>query len=73
MEAALGTLAGRKRSWARLLIADRLALLRRTRKTFLEVAERWVEACMAAEGHRPTAPNSGEEWIAGPSSATSAQ
>ncbi|HVS03204.1 MAG TPA: aldehyde dehydrogenase family protein [Thermoanaerobaculia bacterium] len=66
LDAALDTLAARRAAWATLPVLDRIALLRKLRESFAEVAEEWTHAAMRAEGLSPRDRRSGEEWIVGP-------
>ncbi len=65
LDAALDTLQHNRTTWAGLPLLERIDLIRRLRRSFAEVAEEWVEACIAAE-RQPTDPRLGEEWIVGP-------
>ena len=66
IEAALDTLHSRRITWATLPVLDKIDLLRRLRRSFLEVADEWVEACEQAEGLASDDARTGEEWVAGP-------
>ena len=66
IDAALDTLRSRKVIWAALPLLEKIDLLRELRRSFREVADQWVAACLQAEGLSASDPRSGEEWIVGP-------
>lgn len=66
IEAALDTLRQRRSDWAGLPILERIDLLRKTRRSFAEVADEWVAACIEAEGQPEDEGRLGEEWLVGP-------
>ncbi|HEX5386994.1 MAG TPA: aldehyde dehydrogenase family protein [Gemmatimonadales bacterium] len=53
-------------AFARLALADRIALARSMRAGYLRIAERSVRAACAAKGIRLGTPAEGEEWGTGP-------
>lgn len=66
LDAAVAALATKKAAWLEVTAAERVRLLEELISSFRSVAERWVEACLEAEGIPPANPLSGEEWLAGP-------
>ena len=66
IETSLETLRRNRSGWADLHLLDRIDLLRRTRRSFAEVAEEWVLACIKAESQPLDDQRIGEEWIVGP-------
>ena len=66
LDAAVAGLKGRKADWAKLSIAERVALLDELIHGVLGVADRWSAACLKAEGLDPSHPSAGEEPLVGP-------
>lgn len=66
LETALSTLTASKDAWVRVTAKRRAELLEELIASFLAVSERWVDACLEAEGIPPANPMAGEEWFAGP-------
>ncbi len=66
IDAALRDLVARKHDWAKLRVADRLAILGELVKDFSEVSELWAERSREAEGLPPHSSQAAEEWLAGP-------
>ena len=66
MDAAIGLLAARRRAWAAVGPAERVALLDVVLADLLAVSDEWVAASLLHKGVDPDSPASGEEWIAGP-------
>lgn len=59
-------LQANKTRWARLELADKIALLKRLRTRVRDLAPGWVKAAAEAKGLNPDAPSVGEEWMSGP-------
>lgn len=66
LDAVVGRVREASRTFARISIDDRLALLRRLRVEYHEVAEASVLAACRAKGIDPASPLIGEEWLQGP-------
>ncbi|MCW5875664.1 MAG: aldehyde dehydrogenase [Anaerolineales bacterium] len=64
LEGALATLQAARLPWARLPLAERIAILDRLRDGLHEVEDGWVAAGMAAKGSPPGTLAEGEEWFA---------
>jgi len=58
------TTAGRH--WPNVPVAERVALLRATRKTVAAAADEWVAVAARAKSLAQTSPYLGEEWVSGP-------
>ena len=67
MDKYLVELEGAKERFARLPIADRMNLIDQCTDGLLDVQEDWVRTACEAKGLSLDAPNSGEEWLGGPS------
>jgi acyl-CoA reductase-like NAD-dependent aldehyde dehydrogenase len=63
LDRALETLSANKDEWARLPIAERIALLDAIKVGFGRVEQRWVNASLAAKGARSETMAEGEEWV----------
>lgn len=66
LDSAAAELARRKNAWRRISAEQRVVLVDELLDSFAQVTERWVDACLEAEGIPPANPAAGEEWIAGP-------
>jgi aldehyde dehydrogenase (NAD(P)+) len=66
LDRELGELHARRTEWARLPVAEKIVLLRRTRGRIAEVADDWVRAGAHAKGLDPDSPLAVEEWLTGP-------
>jgi len=66
LDAAVASLKARKDLWRQVPATERIRILDELVESFSRVTERWVEACLEAEGIPPANPASGEEWLAGP-------
>lgn len=66
MDRALAALAASKDRWARLPIADRIALARHCLDACIDTAPDIVAACCEAKRLDFNGPASAEEWLAGP-------
>ncbi len=66
LDQSLATLAARRREWARLGLPEKIRLLEAVRAGVARVADRWVEAAVAAKGIPAGSPLAGEEWMSGP-------
>ncbi|HRC84868.1 MAG TPA: aldehyde dehydrogenase family protein [Thermoanaerobaculia bacterium] len=66
LDRAVAALAAGKARWANVTARQHVELLGRLSERFAEVADRWVDACLEAEGIPPAHPMAGEEWLAGP-------
>jgi acyl-CoA reductase-like NAD-dependent aldehyde dehydrogenase len=66
LDEAVGILADHKEAWTRLLIPDRIALLRQCLAETVRSAGDVVTAGCTAKGLDPQSPASGEEWMSGP-------
>lgn len=65
IDEALAILEDHKAEWAALSIDDRIDLLEELREGVVRVAERWVEASVAAKGLVAGSGQEGEEWLGG--------
>lgn len=65
-DSALMDLNGAKDNWARLPVADRIALLAGMKDGIMTVAEGWAEISARKKGLTPGSAIAGEEWIGGP-------
>ena len=65
-DTALAELDAAKDTWARLPLAERLALLSSMKDGIMKVAEGWAEIAARKKGLIPGTAIAGEEWIAGP-------
>lgn len=61
-----GKLKDQARSFARLGITQKIALLREVQRRLHDVAPEWVAAACRAKGISADEPMAGEEWIGGP-------
>lgn len=66
LDEAVGVLGDHKEEWTRLLIPDRIALLRQCLAETVRSAGDVVAAGCEAKGLDPRSPASGEEWMSGP-------
>jgi aldehyde dehydrogenase (NAD(P)+) len=66
LDAALETLTKHKQAWVDLRIEAKTALLRQLIQNTGKVAERWVNAALAAKRIPTDSPYAGEEWSSGP-------
>ncbi len=66
LDAALGILAARRRTWSSVGAAERVEILDSLLVDFAAVSEDWVAASLLHKGLEPGMPASGEEWVAGP-------
>lgn len=66
LDSALRTLTETKETWTTWTAKERARLLDQLLTSFANVAPRWVEACLEAEGIPPANPTAAEEWLAGP-------
>lgn len=66
IDAALAALASGKQRWTKVSPQQRHEILSELLESFGEVAARWADACIEAEGIPPANPLAGEEWLAGP-------
>ena len=66
MDAAVGVLAARRRTWAGVGVAERVEILDGLLADFAAVSDDWVAASLLHKGLEPDQPASGEEWVAGP-------
>ena len=65
-DTALAELDAAKDTWARLPLAERIALLSSMKDGIMKVAEGWAEIAARKKGLIPGTAIAGEEWIAGP-------
>lgn len=65
-DTALAELDAAKDTWARLPLAERIALLSIMKDGIMKVAEGWAEIAARKKGLIPGTAIAGEEWIAGP-------
>jgi len=63
IDRALEELAARKTEWVDLPIKQRLVMVRRIKKDFLGVQERWSQLSMAARGPEERSLGNDREWI----------
>ncbi|MBX3048868.1 MAG: aldehyde dehydrogenase [Anaerolineales bacterium] len=63
LERALRNLQAAKLPWARLPLAERIALLDRLPEDLHAVEQPWVAAALAARGAQPGSPAESEEWF----------
>lgn len=66
LDAVVAELHDRRTEWARLPVAEKLAMLRRTRACLADVAEEWVRAGTSAKGLAFDSSLTVEEWLTGP-------
>lgn len=66
LDRAVAALQERKGAWAAVGVRERIDLLKRLRRDFLGVSDRWAAAGIAAEGIDPESPAAAEETLAGP-------
>ncbi|MDQ6929279.1 MAG: aldehyde dehydrogenase family protein [Candidatus Eremiobacteraeota bacterium] len=66
LDRAVATLARGATEWARLELAERIALFGAVRPLIVRHARAWVDASTAAKGIDPGSPLAGEEWTSGP-------
>src|SRR6266404_7065277 len=66
LDQSVAAVAQRKRDFARLPVADKVALLRATAPLLNAVSPDWVAAACRAKGIALDSPTAGEEWLAGP-------
>jgi aldehyde dehydrogenase (NAD(P)+) len=66
LDALLSRLSDQARHFARLIVPQKIELLRELSRRTHEVSEKWVSAACQAKGIALDAPVAGEEWIAGP-------
>jgi hypothetical protein len=66
MDAAIGVLAARRRTWAGVGVGERVEILDGLLADFAGVSDDWVAASLLHKGLEPDQPASGEEWSAGP-------
>lgn len=66
IDEALQVLAAHKDAWVALALDERIALLERLTDATVGIADRWVDAALAAKGIARGTPSEGEEWTAGP-------
>lgn len=62
MDRALAVLSAHKDEWARLAVAERIALIDQLKVGMRLVEERWVQRSMQAKGAAPRTLAEGEEW-----------
>ena len=65
-DTALAELDSAKDTWARLPLAERIALLSSMKDGIMKVAEGWAEIAARKKGLIPGTAIAGEEWITGP-------
>jgi acyl-CoA reductase-like NAD-dependent aldehyde dehydrogenase len=65
LDEALAILEDHKQEWAALDVEERIELLEQLRAGFVDVAERWTDASVAAKGMSFGTGEEGEEWMAG--------
>ncbi|HXI58223.1 MAG TPA: aldehyde dehydrogenase family protein [Polyangia bacterium] len=66
LDQAVAAVVQRKRAFARLPVAEKIALLRATAPLLNAVSGDWVAAACRAKGIPLDSPTAGEEWLAGP-------
>ena len=66
LDQAVAAVVQRKRAFARLPVAEKIALLRATAPLLNAVSTDWVAAACRAKGIPLDSPTAGEEWLAGP-------
>jgi hypothetical protein len=66
LDRLVGRLAEKAREFARLGVAQKIALLEEIQARTFDVSSEWVTAACRAKGLSLSEPASGEEWIAGP-------
>ena len=66
LDELVGRLRDGARSWVKLPLVAKLAVARRMLEGFSRVADRSVQAAVAAKGIAPGTPQEGEEWLGGP-------
>jgi aldehyde dehydrogenase (NAD(P)+) len=66
LDRAIDDVKLRQTEFARLPVREKLELVRACMPRLWEVARGWVEAGCLAKGLRPGQPESGEEWLVGP-------
>jgi len=65
LDAAIASLQDKKRAWTAVSVRERTALVDELIRSFLQVADRWAAACIAAEGLDPVQ-GQAEEALVGP-------
>jgi acyl-CoA reductase-like NAD-dependent aldehyde dehydrogenase len=66
LDRVIDRLTANKRSWARLPVADRIALLEQIRTGVVSSAEGWATLATLRKGLAVDSALAGEEWISGP-------
>lgn len=66
VDGALMALRGTAATWASTASVERIRLIEQVMRDVATVADRWTDACIAAEGLDPDDPSSGEEALVGP-------
>jgi acyl-CoA reductase-like NAD-dependent aldehyde dehydrogenase len=66
LDQAVAALVQRRREFARLPVAEKVALLRATAPLLADVSNQWVTAACLAKGIAVDSAMAGEEWLAGP-------
>ncbi|GAA1706095.1 aldehyde dehydrogenase family protein [Microbacterium sediminicola] len=66
LDAALRELGAGEKRWAKMPLAVRATLLRRTHASIARTAPQWAMAAGRIKGLDPASPLMGEEWITGP-------
>jgi acyl-CoA reductase-like NAD-dependent aldehyde dehydrogenase len=66
LDLAVEELAAHRVEWARISIADLLAMLERLHDDYATVVERWVAVSLQAKGITPGSRAEAEEWMVGP-------
>jgi acyl-CoA reductase-like NAD-dependent aldehyde dehydrogenase len=66
IDQAVADLQAEKTRFARETVGERIAMIRRIKKSFPKVAEAWVASSCQAKGIVPGTHAEGEEWLGGP-------
>ncbi|HEX8700124.1 MAG TPA: aldehyde dehydrogenase family protein [Myxococcaceae bacterium] len=66
METLVHRIKEGSRSWVKVSLAERIALLEELRRAYSGIAESSVRAACEAKGLDPESSTAGEEWLAGP-------
>ena len=66
LDESLRDLQAQKDRWATLPVPEKASLLEQARTKLRQVAQRWVDASVAAKQVDPSSPWVGEEWVSGP-------